>query len=275
MRSSVSYAVKTTVLAEASVPCSLCSASTPSTFGMSRSRRITSGCTLSASLTTSSPSPASPTTSKSGWVPRTATRPSRSIGWSSATRSLILSTPELPERDRGLDAGSPFRAAVHPKRAAQHLHPLPHADDPVPALRHLRGVEPAAIVLHHEPDGFRRGDEPYGDAACPGVPGYVAEGLPAHAVDGRLDARRERAAAVHRPEPHGDPRPGLPAFHEGTPRLRPGPRPPAGGARAAGGERAAAVPRPEPHGDSRPGLPAFHEGTQRLRQGAVLQGGGA
>src|SRR4028119_2145154 len=157
MRSSVSYAVKTTVLAEASVPCSLCSASTPSTFGISRSSRITSGSNRSTSLTTSSPSPASPTTSKSGWVPRTATRPSRSIGWSSATRSRILSTPELPERDRGLHSGSPFRTAVHPKRAAQYLHPLPHADDPVPVLRHLRGVEPAAVVLHHQPDRARRG----------------------------------------------------------------------------------------------------------------------
>src|SRR3712207_4097549 len=163
-------------------------------LGISRSSRITSGSNRSTSRTTSSPSEASPTTSKSGWVPRTAARPSRSTGWSSATRSRILSTRDPFERQGRLDAGPPAGAALHAQHAAEHGDPLPHAQYPVPVLRHPRRVEPAAVVFHEEPDRLRRGDEPDGYAPRTRVAGDVGEGFAADAVQGRLDAGRERAA---------------------------------------------------------------------------------
>src|SRR5215211_2244231 len=129
---------------------SLSRASTPSAPGISRSSSITSGSRRSASLTTSSPSAASPTTSKSGWVPSTATRPSRSIGWSSATRSLTLSTLDSFERHGDLDARTLAGATLDRQGAAQHLYPLPHADDAVPIIRDAGRVEAVAIVPDDE-----------------------------------------------------------------------------------------------------------------------------
>src|SRR5919107_1795054 len=102
---------------------------------------MTSGSRSLNNLTTSSPSAASPTTSKSGWVPSTATRPSRSIGWSSATRSVILSILGHPERNRDLHARSAARIALHFEAAADRVGPLAHADDAVPLFRDVRRVE--------------------------------------------------------------------------------------------------------------------------------------
>src|SRR3712207_5806555 len=119
-------------------------AAMPSTSGISRSSRITSGLRRWARLTTSEPSAASPTTSKSGWVLRTATRPSRSIGWSSATRIRILvssSNSECLQRHRHLEAGTLPGDAPYLEGTAEHLRPLPHADEPVTISGHARSEE--------------------------------------------------------------------------------------------------------------------------------------
>src|SRR5215211_1576368 len=198
---------------------SLSRASTPSAPGISRSSSITSGSRRSASLTTSSPSAASPTTSKSGWVPSTATRPSRSIGWSSATRSLTLSTLDSFERHGDLDARTLAGATLDRQGAAQHLYPLPHADDAVPIIRDAGRVEAVAIVPDDELHRLRCGHEPDRHTACVCVGGDVGESLLADAIKGDLDPRRERAASVHGPESRRRARLCFPAVDEGLQRL--------------------------------------------------------
>src|SRR5215203_2529828 len=203
------------VRARESTSRSLSKASTPSVWGISRSSSITSGFKDSASLTTSSPSAASPTTSKSGWVPSTATRPSRSIGWSSATRSLTLSTLESFERNGNFDARTLTGAALRLQRAAEHLDPLPHADDAMPIITHAGRGETVAVVPYDELHRLRCGHEPDRYAACAGVAGDVGQSFLADAVEGGLDSRRERATAVHSPESRGHSRLCFPAVDEG------------------------------------------------------------
>src|ERR687890_2007005 len=198
---------------------SLSRASTPSVPGISRSRSITSGSRLCASLTTSSPSAASPTTSKSGWVASTATRPSRSIGWSSATRSFTLSTLQSCERYGNLYACTFLSDTLDRHGTAQYLDPLPHADDTVPTVRSARGVEAVSVVHDDESHCFRSGHEPDRHTACACVAGDVGEGLLADAVEGDLDPWRERVAAVDGLEPGVYAGLRLPAVHERLERL--------------------------------------------------------
>src|SRR4051794_29726413 len=65
-------------------------------------------------------------------------------------------------------------------------------------LGHVRGVEAVAVVLDDEPDLLGGGDEPDAYMLGSRVPDDVGESFLADTVQGYLDARRERATAVHR-----------------------------------------------------------------------------
>src|SRR5262245_58733970 len=68
-------------------------ASIPDFFGMRTSMRITSGISSCARSTTSAPSAASPTSSRSGSCSRTICRPRRNSAWSSQTSTRSRSEP--------------------------------------------------------------------------------------------------------------------------------------------------------------------------------------
>src|SRR5436309_3413631 len=98
-------------------------ASTPSSFGMTRSIRTTPGRSCSASATASSPSDASPTISIPSCSSRKLRRPSRRTAWSSAISTRIASDIEVhrrsfPSRRPHLEASSdPLRALLHRRQA--------------------------------------------------------------------------------------------------------------------------------------------------------------
>src|SRR5918997_2809751 len=73
-------------------------ASTSSTSGMRWSISTTSGRSWSVSCTASSPFPASPTTCRSGFSVSMPSKPARTMGWSSAIRSLIGALTGVPLR---------------------------------------------------------------------------------------------------------------------------------------------------------------------------------
>src|SRR5829696_5744971 len=85
-------------------------ASMPPTPGMPRSMRMTSGWRSAASEMASSPSLASPTTSRSDAEASSALSPSRKWGWSSAMSVRIGSTPLCLLRPKHIVPGSGFGA---------------------------------------------------------------------------------------------------------------------------------------------------------------------
>ena len=76
-----------------------------------------------------------------GWAASTATRPSRSIGWSSATRSLTLSTLETFERNGNIEARTHVGAAP-PSGPTQHLDPPLIPTMPCRSSATLEGSKP-------------------------------------------------------------------------------------------------------------------------------------
>ena len=68
----------------------------PSSTGMRMSMRMTSGRSSAARATASWPFTASPTTSMSGWAFSRMEKPDRTMPWSSAITTLML-TARLPE----------------------------------------------------------------------------------------------------------------------------------------------------------------------------------
>src|SRR3990172_1903791 len=96
-------------------------ASTPFSFGMLMSMTTTWGASLRASRTASSPSSASPTTSKSGCASRIIRMPSRTMAWSSAMRIFTL----VAVGCAGLAIG---RLLTQPTSAAR---PHPSAEEPI------------------------------------------------------------------------------------------------------------------------------------------------
>src|SRR5439155_1212973 len=111
-------------------------ASIPSTPGIDRSIRTTSGARPAASSTASAPSPASPTTSTSPAFASTCTIPARTTAWSSATTTRI--TRRAP---RARDA-SPARLRVDVERAAELDRAVgeQRAQPPHALARHARAL---------------------------------------------------------------------------------------------------------------------------------------
>src|SRR5213076_112 len=101
-------------------------AAIPSSTGMRMSISTTSGRSRRASVTASSPSPASPTTVVSGSVSKIFRRPTRTSAWSSAIRTVVIgSAAGRARRSR--------RSAAGVEAAAVERHTLAHAHEAVPA----------------------------------------------------------------------------------------------------------------------------------------------
>ena len=95
------------------------------------SMSTTSGRCRRARSTAWSPSSASPTSSRSAACSIIARNPVRISGWSSAMPTRTV-TP-APRTAAGPTPGSRRRDGGRPQVAAEHRHPLAHADDAVPA----------------------------------------------------------------------------------------------------------------------------------------------
>src|SRR5690606_32673583 len=172
-------------------------ASTPSISGIDTSMRTTSGRSSPARRTASSPFSASPTTSKpSSIIERRS--PSRSMRWSSASRSrMVTPPPGGSRRSRAGDDAAYPRAAPRPgphvEGGADAGGSLPHPDDAV-------GVEPPGVA-GREPDAvvghLERGSPA---VAAPGDREVGGLGVALHVGDGLL----------------GDP-PHLPLLEDGEP----------------------------------------------------------
>src|SRR3954454_12324043 len=124
-------------------------APTPSSFGITRSMRITSGVSSSASGSASSPSPASPTTSRPSCNSRNVRSPSRTTAWSSTISTLIGSSAN---RRLQLHGGPLAALGLDLDPRADPLRPLLHRREPQPSRAQIGsvGVEAHAVVGHLE-----------------------------------------------------------------------------------------------------------------------------
>src|SRR5436305_13139185 len=157
-------------------------ASTPSSRGMVRSMRITSGRSRAASATASSPSPASPTTSSPSWSPRNVRSPSRTTAWSSTT-STVIGGSAMPDGQRHRGPRPRGRGDLEP--AAEPAGPLLHRGQPEVAGSELgiRGIEPGPVVADDEHEAARAPAEPDPDPPGAGVAQGILERLLGDAED--------------------------------------------------------------------------------------------
>ncbi len=111
-------------------------ASRPLSSGIAMSMTTTPGRSFLVSCTAWRPVCASPTTSMSPSASSNARSPSRTIAWSSASRTVIgfmrvtRSRPHAAERNLRPDGGAFARCGFDGEAAADHLHPLSHAEQP-------------------------------------------------------------------------------------------------------------------------------------------------
>src|SRR6266545_255201 len=183
-------------------------AARPSSTGMRTSITTTSGDSWAHSSTAARPSPARPTTSMSGAADSSVAKPSRIITWSSTTSTrMVTSVPyavgrlvpaspvAAPAEGRRSGSGGAGRVAVGQvgddreaalvrsgrQHAAEHRHPLPHPDQPMPGagLGHQRWV--ATVVGH---------GHAYPRAWC--IPRRVTQCLLHDAVGGQVHAHSQR-----------------------------------------------------------------------------------
>src|SRR5688500_2809721 len=165
-------------------------AAVPSISAIERSMTTTSGLNRSTRAIASRPSLASPITSMSRAVPRTALRPARTTAWSPARTTRIRSLDMVGCRvEWYLDehAGSRARLAADLDPASHQPSALAHRDHAhagAPPLR-IGDVEAAAIVA----DGHARhavdGADLDLDVLRSGVPERVRDGLLRHAIEHR------------------------------------------------------------------------------------------
>src|SRR5438094_887985 len=84
----------------------------PSTPGIRMSISTTSGRSVRTASIAADPSPASPTTSRSGCASRIMRKPARTSAWSSTIRTLIMPPPCPPPEGEGVLAGIEGQAGV-------------------------------------------------------------------------------------------------------------------------------------------------------------------
>src|SRR6266568_2195572 len=148
----------------------------PSVPGIRISIRTTSGACRPARSTASSPSPASATTVRSSSVSRIMRKPRRSSGWSSASRTEMLTRacpgwPRPASPPGGPDPARPAgcRRAAPPARACRRCR-APGAGR-APGARHRRHARAGGAARRH-PAG-RAGSGPPGGLAGRGHPGQA------------------------------------------------------------------------------------------------------
>src|SRR5262245_1999005 len=139
-------------------------AATPSSSGMTRSIRTTSGCSSAARASPSAPSPASPAISIPSCRSRKLRKPSRTTAWSSTIRTRIGSGMrglEVYRRPRALCG-----ADLEP--GAEALRPFLHRREPEPTRSHLGrvGIETDAVVFDVEDEPSVVGTQPHDDVRC-------------------------------------------------------------------------------------------------------------
>ena len=133
------------------------SRSTPSSFGITRSIRITSGSSRSARSIASSPSAASPTISKPSWSSRNVRSPSRTTAWSSTIRMRIDQPSRATSSRTVVPAPGAERISQAPAELAGALLHRGQAEVPGAELGGV-GIEPDPVVGHldREPPSRRR-----------------------------------------------------------------------------------------------------------------------
>src|ERR1700694_5969702 len=194
-------------------------ASMPSTPGIRTSIRTTSGRSVRTASIAADPSPASPTTSRSGCASRIMRKPARTKAWSSTIKTRINPHPDPPPRaGEGVLAanshdcegryppsgwGLEWQAAVdrEPPRpiapgmqlAAKQRDALAHADQSVARRRGRVTAVPGAVIADVERQhGFAVAHADV-DAACAGVLEDVGGRLLQDAIGGEVECRRQRA----------------------------------------------------------------------------------
>src|SRR3990172_6852760 len=193
-------------------------ASMPLIPGMARSIMMMSGLSLPTISAAPCPLAASPTTSMSGSASRIALRPSRTMGWSSASSTRILLAMSCPHCGQGvyLDLHHDVGPLPHPGADAEGTShkggPLLHAHQAqgaLPAIGAEIGVhiEAPAIVLHRHPYLVAIPLKPYPDCASPGVFDDVVHALLGDAEQGGLHRGRKAVAEAFGLEVHGHPHP--------------------------------------------------------------------
>ena len=139
-----------------SAPASRRVASMPSTRGMRTSMSTTSACSRRATVTASSPSAASPTTTRSGWASTIMANPLRTSSWSSATttRTGARRRPSRRQREAApVDGEAAVGRRAGLEAATEDGHPLPHPHEslppPPPSVAPERTAARAPAVVGH------------------------------------------------------------------------------------------------------------------------------
>src|SRR4051812_2876703 len=165
------------------------------------SMRTTSGRNRAVWRTASSPSIASPVTSRSGSNSRILRRPTRTSGWSSAISTAVMAGSPGRQQD-----AEPEPAVLHRSRLelpAVQGDPLPDADQPLPAAGDVaRRAGPVVGDLQLEAPR----PVPDTDVAlpAPGVLERVGEPLLPAPVGGQLDPAGQTAASAPHCQPPGE-----------------------------------------------------------------------
>src|SRR3954447_21264151 len=159
------------------------------------SMRTTSGRNRAVWRTASSPSIASPVTSRSGSNSRILRRPTRTSGWSSAISTAVMAGSPGRQQD-----AEPEPAVLHRSRLelpAGQGAPLPDADQPLPAAGDVaRRAGP--VVGDLELEASRTVPDTDVDLPAPGVLERVGESLLHDPVGGHLDpAGKTGASPAH------------------------------------------------------------------------------
>src|ERR1700694_5625259 len=191
-------------------------ASIPSTPGMRMSIRTTSGSSVRTASIAADPSPASPTTSRSGWASRIIRKPARISAWSSTMRTRIRPPPCPPpgagegvlaaiarkrggsEWKAGVDRESAGGIASRLKLAAEERDPLAHPDQPVSRRGGRVTAVACAVVANIEGEHPLRVVHPDIDAPGARVFKDVGGCLLHDPVGGQVDRGRKRPRfAIH------------------------------------------------------------------------------
>src|SRR5450759_3302861 len=163
---------------------------------MATSSRARSGVCSRTARTAATASATVATTASSSSAASVATRPSRNIGWSSATTiriaSVMLIARSFGQRQECPDVSPALGAGFQFQPAAEQLGPFAHTGQPKVSLDWaLPDVEAGTLVTHfgHEV-AITRVDDPDSDASSLAMASRVGKGLRQDAVEGDLDGKR-------------------------------------------------------------------------------------
>src|SRR3954463_15189476 len=182
MRSRSENDVSTTTTASGSSERTRLIASMPSTLGIERSIRTTSGWCSRHSSTASAPSAAVPTTSRSSAVASSWETPVRTTAWSSASRILIMAPPECggPRNSACGQRGAGSRGRSRRRHLEAELGAAGRTALELELAAHVAGE----VADHAQPEMALAG---HGAARAPAVVGDDERDAAVVAVDGDLD----------------------------------------------------------------------------------------